>query len=322
LTVFDWTAKQFYDLVAATYFSLDLQKLCDSRGDEGEMCLPRELVNEIMRHNGNDLETLKRCSLTSRTFYSAARPLIHSRMALGVRSARLGWPRGLQSTLDTYTDQADVFNARYLSMAEERGLLRYGYVREVDIDLTTLARPENVLQLQQLRALETVHTLTIESLALHKVLPIFDSCFSHFVPTLQSLCLRATRYENVHQLMEFICRFPRLDDLELTDPLGPDDLGMVDAPPGTEKPRPQQPLPFRGHLVLQGNVSIVQSPLDHSGGIRFRSIEVGARQQDLAKLLVACSSTLELLRITCFDCGESGALPLTGQSTEASPATG
>ena len=49
---------------------------------KGEMGLPRELINMIMRYT-SDLQTLKSCSLASRAFYSAARPLIHSKMVLG-----------------------------------------------------------------------------------------------------------------------------------------------------------------------------------------------------------------------------------------------
>jgi len=52
------------------------------------MGLPRELIDEIMRYN--DFQALKECSLTSRTFYSAARPLIHARMTLGIGSAIRG----------------------------------------------------------------------------------------------------------------------------------------------------------------------------------------------------------------------------------------
>ena len=130
------------------------------------MGLPRELIDEIMGHN--DLQTLKDCSLTSRTFYSAARPFIHARMTLGIGSAMRGFElsQGTPFNFETYDEQADAFRARYLSATEKRGLLLYGYIREVTLDLSGLAHSEKVLQLQQLRALETVHTLTVESLAL------------------------------------------------------------------------------------------------------------------------------------------------------------
>ena len=107
-----------------------------------------------------------------------------------------------------------MFLARYLSATEERGLLRYGYVREVSLELLGLTHPEKVLRLQQLRALDTVHTLTIKSLALPRILPIFDSCFCQFVPTLLSLSLCDVSCEDINQLTEFIFRFPHLDDLD------------------------------------------------------------------------------------------------------------
>jgi len=204
---------------------------------------------------------------------------------------------------EVYLQKADAFHARYLSMAEERGLLRYGYTREVILDLFKLARPENVLRLRQLRALETVHTLTIKALALPRVLPIFDSCFSQFVPTLQSLILRDIICEDVHQLMEFICQFPRLDNLTLAEMYGPP---LADAPLGSKPPRPLRPLPFGGHLDLDGGVNhLIRRLVDLPGGIHFRSIKVRP-EDDLAKLLVACSSTLEVLAIHCYEFRESG----------------
>jgi len=266
------------------------------------MGLPRELIDEIMRHN--DLQTLKECSLTSRTFYSAARPKIHARMRLGVGSAMRGCKLspGTQFNLKTYDEQADVFHARYLSAAEERGLLRYGYIREVSLNFLRLVHPEKVLQLQQLRALETVHTLTINSLALPRILPIFDSCFSRFVPTLRSLSLRNTSREDINQLAEFTYQFPHLDDLDLTLHSRMDGHH---APPRSVWPRPRQPLPLRGHLHLDGPPCVVQWLVDLPGGIRFRSINVDRFLNDLEKLLAACSSTLEVFTIRYIDPCES-----------------
>ena len=110
--------------------------------------------------------------------------------------------------------------------------------------------------------------------------------------------------------MEFICRFPHLDDLELISPRSSHSLEL-DAPPGSEGPQPQQPLPFGGHLVLEGVGPLAQCLLDLPGGIRFRSIEATSDQRDLAKLLVACSSTLEVLSIRCFESSKSGTLTHT-----------
>jgi len=274
------------------------------------MGLPRELINEIMRYN--DRQTLESCSLTSRAFYSAARPFVHSRMALGIRSLVHGSHSVMAPRYGPGNwDQADVFHACHLSAAEERGLLRYGYVREVHLDLG-VGNPEKVLQLQHLLALGTVHTLTIQRLDLHKILPIFDRCFSQFVPTVRSLGLESTHCDDANQLLEFACRFPHLDDLKLVNPCGPgDSLRLVDAPSGSKGPRPQRPLPFGGHLVLRGGSSLVQCLLDLPGGIRFRSIEIDSDQKDSAKLLVACSSTLEVLNICCFESCRSAALTHT-----------
>ena len=266
------------------------------------MGLPRELIGEIMHHN--DLQTLKECSLTSRTFYSAARPLIHARMMLGISSA-MRCPelsQGAPFDGNTYDEQADVLLARYLSATEERGLLRYGYIREVSLELFDLVHPEKVLRLQQLRALETVHTLAIDSLALPRILPIFDSCFSQFVSTLRSLSLRDASCEDINQVTEFIYRFPHLDDLDLT--LDGSEKGRH-AHPGSMWPRPRQPLPLGGHLRLARPSHVVQWLVDLPGGIRFRSIYVDSSLNDLEELLVARSSTLEVFTICYIDRRES-----------------
>ena len=207
---------------------------------------------------------------------------------------------------EAYVEQADAFHKRYLSVAEELGFLRYGCVREVCLDLN-IGTPVNVLQLRQLRALETVHTLTVSSLDLGRILPIFYRCFPQFVPTLRSLRLRATHCENTSQLIEFICRFPHLDDLELIHAFGPDGSGLARVTTRPEGPRRQQPLPFRGDFVLP----MIRCLLELPGGIRFRSIEADSHLRDLAKLLVACRSTLEVLRIRCFESSKSSTLTLS-----------
>ena len=225
-------------------------------------------------------------------------------MSLGIGSAMRGseLSPGTPFDLETHREQADAFYARYLSATEERGLLRYGYIREVSLKLFELAHPEKVLQLQQLRALETVHTVAIDSLALPRILPIFDSCFSQFVPTLRSLSLCDVSYEDINQVTEFIYRFPHLDDLDLTLHDAMDD---GHAPPRSMWLRLRQPLPLRGHLHLSGPPHVVQWLVDLPGGIRFRSINVDRFLDDLEKLLAACSSTLEVFTIRYIDPCES-----------------
>jgi len=61
-------------------------------------------------------------------------------------------------------------------------------------------------------------------------------------------------------------------------------------------------------LVLIGVGSFVQRLLELPGGIRFRSIEADSQLQDLAEVLAACSSTLEVLDIRCFESGKSSTL--------------
>ena len=118
-----------------------------------------------------------------------ARLLIYKRMVLGVDSAGRGslWE---SMSIRVYLD------------------FRFG-------------NPKKALQLYRLRALETVHTLTIASLDLRQILPIFDRCFSQFVLTLRPPLPDMTHCKNTCQLRELICRFTHLDDLELLNPRSP-----------------------------------------------------------------------------------------------------
>jgi len=62
-------------------------------------------------------------------------------MTLGGEWAVRGSSPGIPLSYEAYKQQADVFHARYLSAAEERGILRYGYIREVHLDLARLSHP-------------------------------------------------------------------------------------------------------------------------------------------------------------------------------------
>ena len=71
-----------------------------------------------------------------------------------------------------------------------------------------------------------------------------------------------------------------------------------------------------GHLAISGEGPLVQCLLDIPGGIRFQSIEADSCLKDLAKLLMECSSTLEVLNIHCFKDRKPSTFILTYQSTE------
>ena len=122
--------------------------------------------------------------------------------------------------------------------------------------------------------------------------------------------------------MEFVYRFPHLDDLALINPRGlQDGVQFPDPPPRSKRPRPQRPLPFGGQLFLGGAGPLVQCLLDLPDGIHFHSIEVKTHLRDLAKLPVACSSTLEVLKIICAKGGKPRTLTLASRFTEGSLVT-
>jgi len=110
---------------------------------------------------------------------------------------------------------------RYLSEAGERGLL--GYAREVYIEVGQSLIPETLeAYLPHFRSFTQVHTLKIDYSNPAKSLPAFGRYFAPFVLTLRSLHLPYVA-GGVYELLEFICKFPHLDNLSLTlsSPIAP-----------------------------------------------------------------------------------------------------
>ena len=257
------------------------------------MGLPREIIEEILGFLQKDVRTLKACSLTCRALFSAVRGLIHRRVRLAT------WkPYKLVDRVAARVLRGRRVHEAYmghLSMAEKRGLL--GYAREVYIDIGQGFTPD-ILEcyLPHFRSLNQVQTLTIGHFDLPKFLPTFERYFAQFVPTLRSLHLPQV-IGNTHDVLEFICKFPHLDDLSLTLRLS----NYVDVPSGLSVERSP---PLKGTLVLEGLVSTpVRFLLEIPGGLHFRSIDAGGVDKaELDEILAACSSTLEVFSLCPRSC--------------------
>jgi len=188
---------------------------------------------------------------------------------------------------------------KYLSMAGKRGLL--GYTRELIIDIGPSLTPEALeVYLPHFLSFNQVQALRIRRFDLRSFLPIFERCFAQFIPTLRSLHLPDV-VGGIHEVVEFICRFPHLDDLSLTL----SSCHWVDTSP--RSPMEHSP-PLRGKLILRGWGTIsARSLLEIPGGLHFRSIDAGGvEREELDEILLACSPTLEVFSFRPRSCKFAG----------------
>ena len=275
--------------------SADLHGLCVSYQCVGIMGLPRDIIEDIVYFHRKDTRTLKACSLTCRALFSAVRGLIHGRVRL---SKWRNYPpcklvdriaaKVLRGTSATDCHEA---HRRYLSTTGKYGLL--GYTRDFYIDIGQGFPPETLeAYLPHFRYLTQVHTLRISGgFDVARFLPNFERYFSQFVPTLRSLHLPYVM-GGVHEVLEFICKFPHLDNLSFS----PSASHYVEVPPRVSV---DDSPPLRGKLVLRGWASIpARFLLKIPGGLHFRLVNLGGVDKaELDEILFACSSNLEVF---CF----------------------
>jgi len=195
---------------------------------------------------------------------------------------------GRRATEDWYE-----VHMRYLSTVGKYGLS--GYVREVDIETGQTLAPKTLeAYLPYFRSFAQVHTLKISGVDLARFLPAFGRYFGQFVPNLRSLHL-PDLMGGAREILEFICKFPHLNDLSLI-PRSPH--YYVGLPPRLSM---EHSPPLRGTLVLKGWRSIpVRFLLKIPGGLHFRSINAGGvDKEEMGGVLVACSSDLEVFSLRC-----------------------
>ena len=128
-------------------------------------------------------------------------------------------------------------------------------------------------------------------------LETFDTYFANFVPTLRSLHLD-TPMGDTRDILDFICRFPHLDDLTLEMPSG-DPFGWGSAPSPIVKKMP----PFRGRLKLTNidnrHGHLLQQLTSLPGKRRFRFMDFRSCTSDVEQPIIdACSGTLETISVT------------------------
>jgi len=176
------------------------------------------------------------------------------------------------------------------------------YARQLFINLGWDFTPTNLQPFNHhFQRFDRIQELSISRLDTPGFLKSFDTYFASIVPTLLSLHLEGPTGET-RDILDFICRFPHLDDLSLkmsisTDPRDRRTWSSRTLPVVKNMP------PFRGRLKLDGIIerrdSLLQQLSSLPGKRSFRSIVFRNCESEAAQPIVnACCGTLESVSTT------------------------
>lgn len=247
--------------------------------------VPYEIVEMVIAHLTHDLDTLKACSLTCRSWRIAATPHLHHTLALtGER------PEPDRSRLEP------------LPKLYELGLIPL--VREIRVRQGSgsgswfVPQAVNHLELRYFSAFANVHTLNLQYLQIHRFISDTEHYFGNFFSTLQSIILSdpcCTR----RQLSYFLSFFQNLDNVDIrnpytrtTDTTVPD-VGLV----------PSSAQRLRGRLALHYFpwAETWTDFIASYGGVRFCRMILCGSGNCAPPLLEACAETLETLRFDAWN---------------------
>ena len=252
--------------------------------------LPQEIVDHIVFVLRNDLKSLKACSLTCKAMFVTTRRLIHRRISL---TSERNWEVLTLPEKQRYIrEDRQGIAIKVLSTIAAHGLLQYG--RHLFVDLNKNFTPDNLQPFNHhFQCFDRIEELNIRWLHAQPFLVQFDTFFANFVPTLRSLHLD-TPTGDTRDIMDFICRFPHLDDLTLRMT---SEAWM--SPPSS--PVVKNMPPFRGRLKLHWFVDLhgymLRQLISLPGKRRFRSLDFRGIEMG-QPVIDACSGTIETLSIT------------------------
>ena len=258
--------------------------LCDSLPEtrtthEPTLPLPYEITEMIIAHLTHDLNALKACSLTCRSWYIVAAPHIHHTLTLG----RGATPSGLKP----------------LSELQRPGLI--SLVQEIRVEqwpgVATWFMPRafNRHTIRYFSAFSNVHTLKLQRLEITRFIPHIERYFGQFSPTLRSIMLSEPHCTPL-QLPYFLSFFPNLDDIVIRGNRTWHPTIQDKNPISLSAPS------LRGWLTLRGFPwAQTWTHLASCGGLRFRHMDLRTSVGCVPALLEACTETLETLRFNLTD---------------------
>ena len=227
----------------------------------------------IMAHLIYDSPTLRSCSLTCYSWYTAAVPHLHPTLNIffyrwGQKSYR--WPDPIRRM-------------------HVLGLLPF--VKSVTICCGIFSpKMFNPRISRQFSALTNVKRLEIDDLDIPSFVPKVRRYFGSFLPTLRSLRLKSPKGSNRH-IIFFIGLFQHLENLELSSPrfwYGEENQTLI----------PSLTPPLQGRLVARDleRTNFFQDMAHLFGGIRFSALDIFG-VKDTKFLLRACAKTLRMLQL-------------------------
>ena len=246
---------------------------------------PPEIAEMIIAHLTDDLDDLKACSLTCRSWYIAAVPHIHRTLIL-----REGKP-----------DRRRSDKLKPLSKLHELGLTPLAKQITIHQQLNSQWFTPQAFGRRDLRyfsAFTNVRTLKIEHMNISGFMPGIERYFKHFSPTLRSTVLRNPCC-TPRQLSYFLSLFSNLDDIAIK--------GSSTRQPDTTTPDAKL-VPFSAQ-VLRGQLTVRNyrwaetwtNLITSCGGLRFRCMDLYKVGNCVPILLRACAETLETLRFYASD---------------------
>lgn len=256
------------------------------------MTLPQELIDNIIDCLHGDVTALQACCLVRTSWVFSCRRQLYRTVAFHTLSDLEEW----ENTFPDVT-QSPAMQVQSLSVA---GLWasQWAYLGEDNFNPDEM---EGCL-LDQFRSFRQVRNL---SLAAFNVQPLTSTqeYFSHFKPSVRSLELHSPCPANQTDLVNFICSFPRINDLVITRANRWLDQSNDDS---REDSQQLQRFPVFGGILKLLDFSdpsgeFINKLVDIPNGVSFRSIELGLDKlgelEPIGKLLSSCSSTLEVLTL-------------------------
>jgi len=259
--------------------------------------LPLELVETIIAYLFYDMCSLRACTMTCRSWYTAAAPHLHrtltTKTCSRIRKSR--WPNPLRH----------MHTLGLLPLVE--CLWIYGCNNDnVGLSPTLF----NHRTLHQFSALTNVQDLEVEYLDIPNFIPRIQQYFKHFLPTLKCLGLREPRGSN-RQIVYFVGLFQHLQDLKLIY----SGVKLQEQPAVDPALIPRFVPPLMGHLKMRfTTVGLLKDVIEMFGGIRFWHMRL-FHVDGMPLLLTAGAKTLKNLVLDPDDPrGEKPSLDGTGSS--------
>ena len=244
------------------------------------MRLPQEIIEIIIAHLTYDLFGLRSCSLTCHSWYTAAVPHLHHTLTTSTHPwhGKFKWPHPIRF-MHTFGLLPFVKTIRICNYHSKE-------FSPKQFDRSTL---------RQLSALTNIQRLEIDNLDIPSFMPMIRQYFGPFLPTLQSLHLKAPKGSN-RQIIFFIGLFQHLEDLTLYCTawgIQPEeDLTLI--PPFAP--------PLRGQLAVWHwtGAGFFQEMVHLFGEIRFEAMDL-FYVDETRFLLRACAKTLRVLKLRAAD---------------------